>query len=78
MISTLNNPKEEEILKRFLSISNTSVEKIRNSQYVTVYTDYLDKEEGLIFIEFLDKENSQVGPRIKLRIVDRKVGEMIN
>ncbi|MCE7743369.1 MAG: hypothetical protein GOP50_13035 [Candidatus Heimdallarchaeota archaeon] len=77
MISTLNNPKEEEILKKFLGISNASIEEIEKKNYVTVYADYLDKDEGIIFIEFLDKENSQVGPRIKLRIVDRKVEETL-
>ncbi len=77
MISTLNNPREEEILKRFLGISNVSIEEIEKKNYVTVYADYLDKDEGIIFIEFLNKENSQVGPRIKLRIVDRKIEETI-
>ena len=77
MISSLNHPKEEEILRRFFGISNTTIEEIEKSEYVTVYVDYLDKNEGVIFVEFLDKENNQVGPRIKLRIVDRKVEEKI-
>ena len=76
LISTLNNQKEEEVLKRFLGISTKSIEELRQKNYVTVYADYLDKEEGLIFIEFLDKSNSQIGPRIKLRVVDREVEKL--
>jgi len=73
LISTLNNQKEEDILKKFLGISTKSIEDLKRKSYVTVYADYLDKDEGLIFVEFLDETNSQVGPRIKLRIVERKV-----
>lgn len=76
MISTLNNQKEEDILKRFLGVSATSIDEISKKNYVTVYADYIDEGEGIIFIEFLDKENSQVGPRMKLRIVDREVEEI--
>ena len=73
MISTLENPVEEEILRKFLGISNVSIEKFKDKEYVTVYADYLDKDEGIIFIEFLDKDNKQTGPRIKLRIIKRNV-----
>lgn len=77
MISTLNSQKDEEILKRFLGISSVSIDKLEKSEYVTVYADYLDKDEGLIFVEFLDKENGQIGPRIKLRTVDREVEDSV-
>lgn len=73
LISTLENPVEEEILRKFLGISNESIEKFKDKEYVTVYADYLDKDEGIIFIEFLDKNNKQTGPRIKLRIIKRNV-----
>jgi rRNA maturation protein Rpf1 len=71
LISTLENPTEEIILRKFLGISNESIEKFKDKEYVTVYADYIDKDEGIIFIEFLDKDNKQTGPRIKLRIVQR-------
>ncbi len=73
LISTLENPIEEDVLRKFLGISNESIEKFRDKEYVTVYADYLDKDEGIIYIEFLDKNNKQTGPRIKLRIVKRNV-----
>ncbi len=73
LISTLENPVEEEILKKFLGITNESIEKIKDKEYVTVYADYLDKEDGIIFLEFLDKNNKQTGPRIKLRIIERQI-----
>ena len=73
LISTIENPVEEEILRKFLGISNESIEKLKDKEYVTVYADYLDKDEGIIFIEFLDKNNKQTGPRIKLRIIKRNV-----
>ena len=73
LISTLENPIEEDILRKFLGTSNESIEKLKDNEYVTVYADYLDKDEGVIFIEFLDKENKQTGPRIKLRIVERNI-----
>ncbi|MHA1516728.1 MAG: hypothetical protein ACTSPF_14455 [Candidatus Heimdallarchaeaceae archaeon] len=40
---------------------------------MTVYADYLDKDDGIIFLEFLDKNNKQTGPRIKLRIIERQI-----
>ena len=73
LISTLNDSVEENVIKRFLGISNILIEEIKDKEYVTVYADYLDKDEGVIFIEFLDKDNNQVGPRLKLRVVDRDV-----
>ena len=73
LISTLENSVEEEILKKFLGITNESIEKIKDKEYVTVYADYLDKNDGIIFLEFLDKNNKQTGPRIKLRIIERQI-----
>lgn len=75
LISSLDNAIEEDTLRLFLGISQESIENIEKREYVTVYADYLDKEEGLIFVEFLDKTNKQTGPRIKLRIVKQEVSE---
>ena len=71
LISSLDNPLEEEVLRRIFGISKEKIENIQKKEYVTVYADYIEKEEGIIFIEFLDKNNTQIGPRIKLRIISR-------
>ncbi len=73
LISSLNNPEEEEIIKRIFGIKKEQITNIRDKEYITVYADYLEKEEGIIFVEFLNKESEQVGPRIKLRIVSRNI-----
>ena len=72
LISSLNNSEEEQILKRIFGITERSINEIEDKEYVTIYADYLDKNEGLIFIEFLDSKNKQVGPRIKLKVIPRE------
>jgi len=73
LISSLNNIDEEAVIRRFLGITNEKVDEIEEKEYVTTYADYIDKDEGLIFIEFLDRRNKQVGPRLKMKIVTRQV-----
>jgi rRNA maturation protein Rpf1 len=73
LISSLNNIDEESVIRKFLGITNKKIDEIEEKEYVTVYADYIDKEEGLIFIEFLDKRNRQVGPRMKMKIITRKI-----
>ncbi|MBA7529341.1 hypothetical protein ES705_21537 [subsurface metagenome] len=73
LISSLNNAEEETIISRLFNTTTADISKLDKHDYVTVYADYLDKEEGLIFVEFLDKDNQQTGPRIKLRIVPRRI-----
>ncbi|MBY8999894.1 MAG: Brix domain-containing protein [Candidatus Heimdallarchaeota archaeon] len=73
LISSLDNSHENEILKRVFRITNMGIDKIKDKNYVTLYADYLDRDEGLIFLEFLDKNNKQAGPRMKIRIVPREV-----
>jgi len=75
LISSLNSSKEEDVLRKILGISKEKIENIQRKEYVTAYADYIEKDEGMIFIEFLDKNNAQVGPRIKLRIIPRNVTE---
>lgn len=75
LISSLNNSKEEDILRKILGIGKEKIENIQKKEYVTAYADYIEKDEGMVFIEFLDKNNMQVGPRIKLRIIPRNVNE---
>ena len=73
LISSLNNPAEEDVLKMILGVGNENIENIQKKEYVTAYADYIEENEGIIFIEFLDKNNKQVGPRIKLKIISREV-----
>ncbi len=73
LISSLNNIDEESVIKKFLGITNKKIDEIEEKEYVTAYADYIDKDEGLIFIEFLDKRNRQVGPRMKMKIITRQV-----
>ena len=73
LISSLNNIDEEVVIRKFLGISNKKVDEIEEKEYVTTYADYIDKDEGLIFIEFLDSRNKQVGPRMKMKIITRHV-----
>jgi rRNA maturation protein Rpf1 len=78
LISSLNNTEEEAIIKRVLGIAEENIEDLEEKNYVTVYVDYLDKDEGIIHVEFLDKNNSQIGPRVKMKIVPRKPEDLIN
>lgn len=73
LISSLENSFENDILRKVFQITNIGVDKIKGKSYVTLYADYLDRDEGLIFLEFLDNNNKQVGPRMKIRIVSREV-----
>ena len=73
LISSLNNTDEESVIRKFLGITNRKIDEIEEKEYVTAYADYIDKDEGLIFIEFLDRRNKQVGPRMKMRIITRQV-----
>ena len=75
LISSLNNPEEEDILKKILGIGNEKIENIQKKEYITAYADYIEENEGIIFIEFLDKNNKQVGPRVKLKIIPREVND---
>ena len=73
LISSLENSFENDILRKVFQITNIGIDKIKGKSYVTLYADYLDRDEGLIFLEFLDNKNKQVGPRMKIRIVPREV-----
>ena len=73
LISSLNNLDEESVIKKFLGITNKKVDEIEEKEYVTAYADYIDKDEGLIFIEFLDGRNKQIGPRMKMKVITRQV-----
>lgn len=73
LISSLANTIEEEAIRRVFGVSIVDVENLKNKDYVTLYADYLDKDEGLIFLEFLDNKNLQVGPRMKIRVVPRSI-----
>ncbi|MHA1952764.1 MAG: hypothetical protein ACW96U_02330 [Candidatus Heimdallarchaeaceae archaeon] len=59
-------------------ITQENVEKIKGKEYVTVYADYIDEEQKIIFIEFLNSLNKQVGPRLKLRIIPREPEDLLN
>ena len=73
LISSLSNSFENDVLRKVFQVTNIAIDKIKDENYVTLYADYLDKDEGLIFLEYLDNENRQVGPRMKIRIVSREV-----
>lgn len=73
LISSLENSFENDILRKVFQITNIGIDKIKDKSYVTLYADYLDRDEGLIFLEFLDNNNKQVGPRMKIRVVPREV-----
>ncbi len=73
LISSLNNVDEESVIRKFLGITNKKINEIEEKEFVTAYADYIDKNEGLIFIEFLDGRNRQVGPRMKMKIITRQV-----
>lgn len=72
LISSLNNSEEEKVIRKMFGISKERVDSIKGKEYVTVYADYFDKEQKVIFVEFLDSYNQQVGPRLKMKIVPRK------
>ncbi|MHA2307665.1 MAG: hypothetical protein ACXABJ_00070 [Candidatus Heimdallarchaeaceae archaeon] len=78
LISSLKNPEEENVIRRILGITQENVEKIKGKEYVTVYADYIDEEQKIIFIEFLNSLNKQVGPRLKLRIIPREPEDLLN
>ncbi len=73
LISSLEKSFENDILRKVFQITNIGINKIKGKNYVTLYADYLDRDEGIIFLEFLDNNNKQVGPRMKIRIVPREV-----
>jgi rRNA maturation protein Rpf1 len=72
LISSLRNPTEEEVIRRVFGITKEKIENVRGKEFVTVYADYLDEDEKIIFIEFLNSLNKQVGPRLKIKIIPRE------
>ena len=64
---------EEKVLKTIFNITEQKVVDFEKNSFLTMYADYIDKDENIIFIEFLDSENNSVGPRMKLKIVSRRV-----
>jgi rRNA maturation protein Rpf1 len=78
LISSLKKPEEERIIRKIFGITQENIGTLENKEYVTVYADYIDKEQDIIFIEFLNKHNQQVGPRMKLRIIPREPEDLMN
>jgi len=72
LISSLENKEEEEIIKKVFGVTARKFNKTDSREFITVYADYIDKEEKLIFIEFLNNKDEQVGPRIKMKILPRR------
>lgn len=72
LISSLKNPNEEDVIRRILGITQKDIETIRGKEYVTVYADYIDEEQNIIFIEFLNSHNQPVGPRLKIKVIPRE------
>ncbi|MHA1686464.1 MAG: hypothetical protein ACTSYD_08680 [Candidatus Heimdallarchaeaceae archaeon] len=73
LISSIGNKEHEKLLKQIFNVSEISVKNLKNKPYVTVYIDYLYPEDDIIFVEFLNEENISTGPKLKLRIVPRRV-----
>jgi rRNA maturation protein Rpf1 len=78
LISSLKNPEVEGIIRRILGITQENIENIKGKEYVTVYADYIDEEQKIIFIEFLNGFNKQVGPRLKIRVIPREPEDLMN
>ncbi|NPD87277.1 MAG: hypothetical protein HGN29_01050 [Asgard group archaeon] len=78
LISSLKNIEEENIIKRIFGITEDNIESIKRKEYVTVYADYIDEEEKIIFIEFLNGLNKQVGPRLKMKVIPREPEDLLN
>jgi len=76
-ISTLNDSSAESVLKRIFNASAKKVSDLKGKNFVTAYVDYFDPNKRVIFVEFLDHEGVAVGPRLKLKIIPRKVGKSI-
>ena len=64
---------EERILRTIFNITEQNIDDLERNSHLTMYADYIDKDERIIFIEFLDSENNSVGPRMKIKIVSRKI-----
>jgi hypothetical protein len=78
LISSLKKPEEERIIRQIFGITQEDIGNLENKEFVTVYADYIDKKQDIIFIEFLNKYNQQVGPRMKLRIIPREPEDLMN
>lgn len=74
LISTLKNEFKENALKRFLNIKKHSIEKLEETNYITAYADYIEENgEEFIFVEFTNKKDRPVGPRMKLKVIPREI-----
>ncbi len=74
MISSLNNSDEEEILKKLFNTEPVDITGLGDSSFVNVFLDYIEeKGEKFIHVEFTDKEDYMVGPRMKLKVIPRVV-----
>ncbi len=78
LISSLKKPEEERVIRQIFGVTQENIENLQDKEYVTLYADYIDKEQDIIFIEFLNKHNQQVGPRMKIRIVPREPEDLLN
>lgn len=76
LISTITNKEHENLLKRIFNISEVSIEQIKDKPYVTVYADYIDPENEVIFVEFLNERNISIGPKLRFRIFPRNVEDV--
>ncbi len=73
-ISSLKDKEAESILKLIFNIrEDVPLDKSKNQRYVTIYADYIDEDEKIIFIESLNSQNESVGPRMKLKIIKRRI-----